>query len=194
MIVAEGGSSVSAAWNIWTVLGTAGVGASVALLVDFFLKPRLQVRNEKFARKAKDLLDLQAGVRSMMLDAAQLNDPELDDEEFRQRYDARRNKIRARLLEKAEDLPDVYGPAAHHLPDELGAYVVQCVGQTIGACMSEHPHGEVHAFLAPRLALAYDALYTPKTKLLGYRRHMLRVKGFLAAKSREDQKRHLRPL
>ncbi|MFH5877833.1 hypothetical protein [Arthrobacter sp. NA-172] len=157
------------AWDVWAVLGTEGVGAFVALFVDFFLKPRLQVRNERFSRRAKDLLDLLDGVRSMLLDAAQLNDQSSDDAEFLRRYEDRRKMIRDRLLDKAESSQDVYGPAAHHLHPAIGQYVQQCVGLTIGACMSEHAHGAVHAFLEPRLGLAYEALYTPKTKFIGYR-------------------------
>jgi hypothetical protein len=101
--------------------------------------------------------------------------------------------IRDRLLEKAESLQDVYGPAAHHLHPAIGRYVQQCVGLTIGPCISEHAHGAVHAFLEPRLGSAYDALYTPKTKFIGYRLQLSRVEGFLAAETREEQEQHLRP-
>jgi hypothetical protein len=191
--VAAETAAAAPAWNIGTVLGTAAVGALVALLVDFFLKPRLQVRNEKFSRKAKDLLDLQAGIRSMMIDAVQLNEPGMDDEKFRTLWEERRKKVRNRLQDKAEELQDVYGPAAHHLPDAMNTYIQQCIGLTIGACMSENSHSEIGGFLAPRLALAYDALYTPKTKFIGYAVHVGRVKAYLAAKSADETSEALRP-
>jgi hypothetical protein len=54
-------------WDFWTVTGTAG--AAVALLVDFFLKPHLQVRNEKFSQRAKDRLELVRVARAIRIES-----------------------------------------------------------------------------------------------------------------------------
>lgn len=172
-------ASAAPIWNIWTVLGTAGAGAAVALLVDFFLKPRLQVRNEKFSQRAKDRLEIVKVVRAIMIETRKgmtedsLRGVPSDALEALQGLVDRHNAERlARLDELSGDLATAYAVGGHHLATPVLRLVEHAGGLLQGLLLADVNMETMRRRVAPYFNLLYDVLMTSRLQTFAYRRRV----------------------
>lgn len=166
-------------WNIWTVLGTAGAGAAVALLVDFFLKPRLQVRNENFSQRAKDRLEIVKVVRAIMIEtrkgmtADSLRGVPADAlEELQELVDRHNAEHLAKLDELSEDLATAYAVGGHHLATPVLRLVEHAGGLLQGLRLANVDMETMRRRVAPCFNLLYDVLMTSRLQTFAYRRRV----------------------
>lgn len=176
MTAAETAAAAVPAWNVWTVMGTAGAGAAVALLVDFFLKPRLQVRNEKFSQQAKDRLEIVRAVRAIMIEtrkgmtAETLRGVDDDARELLQEFVDRHNAdCLAKLDELSGELSTAYAVGGHHLPTPVLRLTEHAGGLLQGLLLADVDMETMHRRMAPYFNLLYDTLMTSRFQVFAYR-------------------------
>lgn len=183
MTAAEVTAAVAPAWNMWTVLGTAGAGAAVALLVDFFLKPRLQVRNERFSQRAKDRLELTRVVRALLLEfskgmsaEAHLRVPEEARPELLDLVD----RHNAERVEKIYDLTAEYNAAFAAASSRLPQPVLKLASYTgallEGLLLADVDMNTLQSQIENYLNLLFDILMTSRAQFVAYRARMAWVR------------------
>lgn len=188
------GALPAPAWDFWAVLGTAAVGALIALVIDFLLKPRLQVRTERFTQRAKDKVELERIVRSMYINAVLMIAIPSDLPDFAQeKLRSHQESIRSRLFDQTLEMQEAYSAAAPHLPAPILRLLELTGGLVQGSLWSGCSNVELKDRVSPQLGLLYDVLATPKTKFIGYRHHLGRVKRFIADPHGEAGREALKP-
>lgn len=183
MIPAEVTAAAAPAWNIWTVLGTAGAGALVALLVDFFLKPRLQVRNEKFSQQAKDRLELTRVVRALLLefskgmsDKVHLRVPEDARPELLDLVERHNAGRLARIFDLTEDYSAAYAAASSRLPSPVLRLATYTGGLLEALLLAEADMNSLQSRVEGHVNLLYDVLMTSRAQVFAYRARMAWVR------------------
>ena len=179
MIPAEAAAAAATAWNIWTVLGTAGAGALVALLVDFFLKPRLQVRNEKFSQQAKDRMEIVKVVRAIMIETRKgmapdvlLSVPEDARAAMQEYVDLHNAACLQKIADLSDDMASAYAVGGHHLPTPVLRLVEHAAGLLQGLVLADVGMENMRRQVAPYFNLLYDALMTSRFQIFAYRPRM----------------------
>ena len=176
MAATEFAATAVPAWNIWTVLGTAGAGAAVALLVDFFLKPRLQVRNEKFSQQAKDRLEVVKAVRAIMIETRKgmtsetlRNVPDDARGALQEFVDQHNTDRLERISELSGELDTAYAVGGHHLPAPVLRLVEHAGGLLQGLLLAGVDMETIRHRMAPYFNLLYDVLMTSRFQIFAYR-------------------------
>lgn len=176
MTAAEAAAAAPAAWNVWTVMGTAGAGAAVALLVDFFLKPRLQVRNEKFSQRAKDQMEVVKVVRAVMIETRKgmtseslRGVPADAQEQLQELVDRHNAECLAKLNELSGDLATAYAAGGHHLHGPVLRLVEHAAGLLQGLLLADVNMETMRRRMSPYFNLLYDMLMTSRLQIFAYR-------------------------
>ncbi|ABK02740.1 hypothetical protein Arth_1346 [Arthrobacter sp. FB24] len=193
--VAADAAAAAPAWSLGTVLATAAAGAVVALLVDFFLKPRLQVRNEKFSQRAKDQLELLRVVRAIMIQS-RLGIMEATREDLPEdvrmqvaaaielHNESKLDKLRALSVE----LEEAYAVGGPHLPPPVVRLVEHAGGILQGLLLAGVGMETIERRVVPYFKLLYDVLMTSRFQAFAYRS---RIKWVTRVVETGDSVRHL---
>lgn len=176
MTAADVAVAAAPAWNIWTVVGTAGAGASVALLVDFFLKPRMQVRNERFSQRAKDRSELTRIVRALMLEFSKTmsekallrvpDDARPELEGLIQRHNEERL---VKIYELVDNYNAAFSTAGPYLPAPVLRLAATTGGLLDGLVLADVDMSTLRRQIDDYLNLLFDVLMTSRVQFFAYR-------------------------
>jgi hypothetical protein len=168
---------------MWTVLGTAGAGAAVALLVDFFLKPRLQVRNERFSQRAKERMELTRVVRALMLEfgkgmspKAHLRVPEDARPELLELMGRHDEERLEKIYALTGDYNAAYASASHHLQPPVFKLATYTGGLLEGLLLADVDMNTLQSQIGNYVNLLYDILMTSRVQVFAYRARMAWVR------------------
>jgi hypothetical protein len=162
------------------VLGTAGAGAAVALLVDLFLRPHLLVRNERFSQRAKVRLELTNVVQALILELskgmsakAHLRVPDDARPELLALIDRHNAERLEKVYELAQDYNAAFAGASRHLPSPVLKLATFTGGLLEGLLLADVDVNILESQIGDYLNLLFDLLMTSRVQVFAYRARMV---------------------
>lgn len=145
-------------FNLQTLLLTVFITAAVTLIFDWWARPRLEVRNERFKLRAQDRLTLLKTLRRSVMICGQLQPPPTDVSErvalaLQKNGQELRDELlvcSTKILECITALPKELGPEMTELLSTTQGYIK-------GLCWSDEDHHEVGKLAYVPLGLALSA-------------------------------------
>ena len=134
----------------------------VTLLFDWWVKPRLEVRNELFKMRAQDRIDLIRTLNSLLISCGQMSTPDHENEQIQGLLKDRAEALRQNLPQEAQGMQMALVALGDRLSPTMREMLSKSYGYILGACMSGQPPKVVAQSVVVPVALLLDAVRAQK--------------------------------